>query len=72
MKSMVSVNMERNVTKFILQIYVRKMNSAVKSIVIKDILFLVSILKSMENVNLVNIEYQPELLSTFQCLETRN
>ena len=57
MQGIVFVNMERNVTKFILQIYVRKMKCAVKSIVIKDIQFPVSISKSMENVNLVNIAH---------------
>ena len=57
MKSKVSVNMERNVTKFTLQIYVRKMSCAVKSIVIIISYFVVSISKSMENVNLVNIAH---------------
>ena len=54
---MVSVNIERNVTKFISEIYVRKRNCAVKIIVIKYILFLVSISNSMEIDNLVNIAH---------------
>ena len=51
-QNMAFVNIVKDVTKFILQISVRKMTHVKKSILTKDTLLCVLPLKPMENVNL--------------------
>ena len=66
---MAFVNMVKDVTKFILQISVRKMTHVKKSIVIKDTMLCVLTLKPMENVNLaysVTITIVKELIMIYK------